>query len=58
MTGYVGVLDPNGIGSGSISFANFPQFVGLRFFTGFVVIAPTAPSGIKTISNAHEVLVQ
>ena len=58
MTGYVGVLDQDGIGSGRISFASFPQFVGLRFFTAFVVLDPAAPSAIKTISNAHEVLVQ
>jgi hypothetical protein len=58
LTGYVGTLNQDGIGSGRISFANFPQLVGLRFFTGFVVLGPSAPSGIKTISNAHEVLVQ
>jgi hypothetical protein len=58
LTGYVGVLDQDGIASGGISFANFAQFIGLKFFTAFVVLDPAAPSAIKTISNAHEVLVQ
>jgi hypothetical protein len=58
LTGYVGALDQDGIGSGRISFAGFPQMLGLRFFTAFVVLDPAGPSGIRTISNAHEVLVQ
>jgi hypothetical protein len=56
LTGYV-VLDQNGIASGRIAFAGFPQFVGLKFFTAFVALDPRATSGIKTISNAHETLV-
>jgi hypothetical protein len=58
LTGYVGALDRDGIAAGKISFAGFAQFVGLRFFTAFVALAPAAPSGIKTISEAHEVRVQ
>jgi hypothetical protein len=58
LTGYAGALDRDGIASGKISFAGFPEFRGLRFFSGFVVLDPAAPSGIRTISNAHEVLVQ
>jgi hypothetical protein len=58
LTGYVGALDQDGIASGSINFAGFAQLVGLRFFNAFLVLDPAAPSGIKTISNAHEVLVQ
>ena len=54
----MGTLDPNGIASGKISFAGFPEFIGLRFFTAFIVVDPTAPSGIRTISNAHEMQVQ
>jgi hypothetical protein len=58
LTGYVGVLDQDGIAGGATSFAGFPQFLGLRFFTGFVGLDPAGPFGIGTISNAHEVLVQ
>jgi len=32
--------------------------LGLTFFNAFVVLDPNSPHGIKTISNAHEVLVQ
>jgi hypothetical protein len=58
LTGYVGALDQDGIGSGSINFAGFPQMRGLKFSTAFVVLDPQAISGIKTISNAEEVVVQ
>jgi hypothetical protein len=58
LTGYVGALDQNGLGSGKIDFSGFPQFVGLRFSTAVLVLDPAAPSGIKTISNAHETQVR
>jgi hypothetical protein len=58
LTGYVGTLDQTGIASGQIGFAGFPELRNLRFFNAFVVLDPAAPFGIKTISNAHEVLVQ
>jgi hypothetical protein len=58
LTGYAGALNQDGIGAGKIDFAGFPEFRGLRFFNAFVVLDPAAPSGIRTISNAHEVLVQ
>lgn len=32
--------------------------LGLTFFNAFVVLDPNSPHGIKTISNAHEVVVQ
>jgi len=32
--------------------------LGLRFFTAFVVLDPSAPAGIRTVSNALETLVQ
>jgi hypothetical protein len=58
LNGYVGVLDADGIAAGRITFIGFPQLVGLRFVTAFLVLDPAAPSGIRTISNAHETLVQ
>ena len=58
MTGFVGVLDNDGIGLGSVTFQGFPQVLNLRFFTAFLVLDPAAPFGIKTISNAHEILSQ
>lgn len=58
LSGYAGTLDADGIAAGRIVFAGFPRLVGLRFFTAFIVLDATAPSGIKTISNAHEVVVR
>lgn len=57
LNGYTGVLDADGVASGSISFAGLSVLQGLRFVNAFVVVDFTAPSRIKTISNAHEVLV-
>jgi hypothetical protein len=58
LSGYAGVLDQDGIAAGRLSFVGLPQLAGLRFFTAFVVLDPMAPSGIRTISNSHEVLIQ
>jgi hypothetical protein len=58
LTGYSGALNADGIANGQISVAGFPQFVGLQFYNAFLVLDPSAPLGIKTISNAHAVLVQ
>jgi hypothetical protein len=55
--GYVGVLDANGVSPGSIAPPNLPAIVGLQFVNAFVVLDPSAPSGIRTISNALEVKV-
>jgi hypothetical protein len=58
LTGYAGTLNQDGVAGGRISFAGYPGLVGLRFFSAFVVLDTQAPSGIRTISNALEVLVQ
>jgi hypothetical protein len=59
MTGFIGTLDNDGVATtGKITFAGFPQVLGLRFFTAFVVFDPSGPLGIKTVSNALESLVQ
>jgi len=58
LNGYAGMLDSNGVSRGSITTPNVPALIGLRFFNAFVVPDPNSPHGIKTISNAHEVLVQ
>lgn len=58
LNGYAGVLDGNGVAAGSISFAGLPALLGFQFVNAFVVVDFPSPSRIKTISNAHEVLVQ
>jgi hypothetical protein len=58
MTGFVGILNNDGIATGSVTFQGFPQVLNLRFFTAFLVLDPASPFGIKTISNAHEIQAQ
>ena len=57
-TGFTGLLNTDGIAPGKATFGGFPQAVGLRYFTAFLVLDASAPLGIKTISNALESLVQ
>lgn len=57
LNGYAGILDGDGVAAGSISFAGLPFLLGFQFVSAFVVMDPPAPSRIRTISNAHEVLV-
>ena len=58
MTGYSGLIGTDGTAAGIITFVGFPQLVGFRFFTAFLVLDPAAPQGIRTISNALETVVQ
>lgn len=58
LAGYAATLDQSGVGAGQINFVGLPWFTGFRFYTGFVVLDPAAPSGIKTISNANLTIVQ
>ncbi len=58
MTGFTGVLDADGLGSGQITFPGLSALLGLRFYTAFVVADPQSPWGLAVLSNAHEVLVQ
>ena len=58
LNGYAGVLDGDGVAPGAIAFAGLPALLGFRFVSAFLVFDPAAPSRIRTISNAHEVLVQ
>ena len=48
----------NGSARGSITVPNNAALIGVKFFNAFVVLEPKSPHGIKTISNAHEVLLQ
>jgi hypothetical protein len=58
LNGYRGLLNGDGTASARIAFQGYPHLVGLRFYTAFLVLDPTAPFGIKTISNSHLTLVQ
>ncbi len=57
LNGYVGMLDVNGQAAGNINFTSLPGFQGFKFFNAFLVLDPNAPSGIATMSNALEVMV-
>lgn len=58
LNGYSRVIDADGAGQGTITFPNNPATIGFVFFNAFVVFDSAAPQGIKTISNAHQVLTQ
>ena len=58
LTGFTGLLDGDGIGAGQANFAGLGALIGFRFFAAFIVLDGSAPSGIRTISNPVEVLVQ
>jgi len=50
-SGYRGVLDGQGVGKAAIHLPNLPALIGTRIHTAFVTVSPTAPSGIRSISN-------
>jgi len=49
--GYPGVIDSEGQARASIHIPNIPALIGLRLHSAFVTLSPSAPSGIKSISN-------
>jgi len=49
--GYHGVLDMNGRARATIRIPNIPALIDVRFHTAFVTHHPTAPFGVKSISN-------
>jgi hypothetical protein len=49
--GYQGVIDAKGQAKASIHIPNIPALIGLRLHSAFVTLSPSAPSGIKSISN-------
>lgn len=51
--GYRGVLDAQGGAQASIHIPNFAVLVGQRIHSAFVTLSPSAPSGIKSISNTE-----
>ena len=50
-SGYHGVLDGQGQAKAAINIPNIPALIGLRLHTAFVTLSPSAPSGIRSISN-------
>ena len=50
-SGYQGLLDGQGQGGAAINIPNLAALVGVRLHTAFLTIDPTAPSGIRSISN-------
>jgi hypothetical protein len=51
--GYFGTLDVSGGATAYIHLPSAPELIGQTVFTAFVTLEPTAPSGIRGISNAH-----
>lgn len=57
-TGYVGVLDSNGMGTTQLVLPNAPGVQGLSIYTAFLTIDPAASMGIGSISASHRTVVQ
>jgi regulation of enolase protein 1 (concanavalin A-like superfamily) len=50
-SGYRGVIDPKGQAQATINIPNVAMLIGIHLHTAFVTVSPSAPSGIKSISN-------
>ena len=50
-SGYQGVIDSKGQAKASINIPNITALIGQQIHTAFVTLSPSAPSGIKSISN-------
>jgi hypothetical protein len=48
---YRGVMDKTGRAKAAINIPNIPALIGVRLHTAFVTLDPSAPWGIKSISN-------
>jgi len=58
LNGFIGSLDIDGVANGTVTIPNSPVYLGVQFVVAFVVIDPNAPSNIRTISNAKDILIQ
>ena len=50
-SGYRGVINSQGQGKAAVKIPSLPAMNGVRLHTAFVTLNPSAPSGIKSISN-------
>jgi hypothetical protein len=55
---YVGLLDTKGTGGAKLNIPNIPQLKGIRVFTAFITLSPSAPSGVSSISNSFLFTIQ
>jgi Tol biopolymer transport system component len=58
LNGFIGTLDIDGVANGTVTIPNSPIYLGVQFVVAFVVLDPNAPSNIRTISNAKDILIQ
>ena len=52
-SGYRGVIAPNGHAAAAIHIPADSRLIGLRIYSAFVTLHPSAPLGIKSISNTY-----
>ncbi len=57
-TGYLGLLDSNGMGTTQLVLPNSMAVQGLSIYTAFVTVDATASMGIGAISSSHRTVVQ
>ena len=56
--GYSGMLDSSGQGSARLAIPNLPVLKGIRIYTAFVTLSPTAPSGVQSIASSFLFTIQ
>ena len=56
-SGYQGLIGTNGHAKAIINIPNIPALIGLRIYSAFVTLSPSAPLGIKSISNTFSITI-
>lgn len=56
-SGYAGVIGTNGKASGSINIPKMIQLIGVRVHTAFLILSPSAPNGVKSISSTASITI-
>ena len=55
---YSGILDSSGKASARLAIPNLPVLKGIRIYTAFVTLNPSAPTGVQSISNSFLFTIQ
>ncbi|MBN2193422.1 MAG: SBBP repeat-containing protein [Polyangiaceae bacterium] len=56
--GYMGVIAATGTATATIQIPNAPALVGVRIYSAFVTLKPSAPSGVQSISNTVDFTIE
>ncbi|MBN2490295.1 MAG: hypothetical protein JXQ29_05550 [Planctomycetes bacterium] len=56
--GYAGVIAATGTATAGIQIPNVPALVGVKIYTAFVTLKPSARSGVHAISNTVDFTIE